>query len=103
MRTANVIRLIVISAILTLVFSALAPAEDCLTLTPVKKTSFEELAGNTHKLYIEPDGKGWIVLFKSAEVAAKNELGNFNGVWLPDDKTSSLKVLPLSSLSIFLT
>jgi hypothetical protein len=92
MRTANAIRLIVISATLAMVLSSPAPAEDCLTLTPVKNATFQDLAGSTHKLYVEPDGKGWIVLFKSAEVAAKNELGNFNGVWLPDDKTSSLKV-----------
>ncbi len=87
----SAIRLLIIATALALGTSSVLAA-DCLTLTPVKKASFEDLAGNTHKLYVELDGKGWIVLFKSAEVAAKNELGNFNGVWLPDEKTSSLKV-----------
>lgn len=63
-----------------------------VVLTPVKKANAEELVGDTHRLYVEPNGKGWIILFKSAEVAANNDLGNFNGVWLSDEKTATVKV-----------
>jgi hypothetical protein len=71
-----------------------ALAEECpkLTLTPARQVSADELAGSTHKLYVEPGGKGWVIFFKTAEVAANSELGNFNGVWLNDEKSSTVKV-----------
>jgi hypothetical protein len=85
---------LLLSAALVCGSVGIALAEECpkLTLTPARQANADELAGATHKLYLEPGGKGWVIFFKSAEVAANSELGNFNGVWLNDEKSPTVKV-----------
>jgi len=84
---------LLLALLLVLFAASLALAEDgSLVLTPAKKAVVGDLVSSTHKLYIEPGGKGWMILFRSAEVAANNDLGSFNGVWTTDEKTGTVKV-----------
>ncbi len=104
----RILHLFLASILLATLLPGTAPAEDRgkLVLTPVREVRADDIIGPTHRMFFEPRGKGWLILFRSAEVASHMGLGDFSGVWLADEGAGQVKVFRFDtgegvSLSLF--